>query len=372
MTENTHPYSETIVAKAKSGQVPGVFYVDPDIITKYVDSAVQIMVRDSLTALMNDQEWLQKIHGIVTVDVANRLTDRLSGSFDLNGLIAENLDGALERYRSRIKENFSTNGIRDDATQCELVISDGAVVAQSGLACKELLVEQTVTTQDLRVTNLSVLGSINTDCVAWHDLADNIARAAEQRLGETWKQDLVQQVTQLARVQGIDFDQVTIRGAPLVEGSKLSANITDSSLQRVGLLRDLAVDGAAHLSRTVHVANNRVGINTESPDMALTIWDEEISLSVGKIKQDRAWIGSNRQQALDIGVNRKRSISIESDGLVVVDRIRVDRWQISFGNAVPNHSGTRGDIVFNHDPKPGQPWAWQCLGAFRWQAIGEK
>ena len=353
----------------KPGQVPGVFYVDPDVMTKYIDSAVQVMVKDSLKILMNDPAWVDKIQQLVTVDIVNRVSDKLS-LVDINSLVADNLVVALDRYHSKIVENFSTAGILDTATQCELVISDGVVVAQSGLACKELLVEQSITTPDLRVHNLAVTGSVNTDCAAWTELANNIALAAEHKLGEEWKATLVQQVLELAKTQGIDFDSVTVAGAPVFEGNRLNSAITDTSIQKVGLLRDLSVLGPTHLARTVNIENHRVGINTESPDMALTIWDEEVSVSLGKIKKDRAWIGSSRQQTLDIGVNRRASITIEPDGLVVMDRVRLDRWQISFASSVPNHSGTRGDIVFNHDPKPGQPWAWQCLGGFRWQILG--
>lgn len=366
---NTASDLQETITKATQGPVPGVFYVDPSIITQYVDNAVRDMVRQSLEFLMQDEAWVERIKNLVSAEVSGRFVDRLS-SMDINTMVADNLDAALVRHHERILSNFSTAGIRDAASQCELVISDGAVVAQSGLACKELLVDHTITTNDINVQNLAVLNSVNHSGPAWADFKEQIAQAAGAMLNEEWRTNLVQQVIELARTSGIDFDSVSIRGAPLVEGSRLSANITETSIQRVGMLRDLSVAGAAHLARTVHVDNNRVGINTESPDMALTVWDEEVSVSVGKIRQDRAWIGSNRQQAMDIGINRKRAISIESDGLVVMDRVRLDRWQISFGNSVPNYSGTRGDIVFNHDPKPNTPWAWQCLGGFKWQALG--
>ena len=369
MTAQQKHLEADALANNTRGSVPGVFYVDPAIMTQYVDSAVQVMVKESLSILMNDQSWIDKIQQLVTMELTGRLSDRLS-LVDINSLVADNLDQAIDRYRSRLTENFSSSGIKDTATKCELVVSDGAVVAQSGLACKELLVDGTLTTTDLRAHNLAVTGSINTDCPAWIELSENIAKSANELLNDEWRESLAQQVLDLAKTQGIDFHSVTLNGSPIFEGARLNSSITDTSIQRVGMLRDLSVLGTTHLARTMNIDNHRVGINTESPDMALSIWDEEVSISIGKIKGDRAWIGSNRQQALDIGVNRRRSISIESDGLVVMDKIRLDRWQISFGNSVPNHSGPRGDIVFNHDPKPGQPWAWQCLGAYRWQVLG--
>ena len=89
----------------KPGQVPGVFYVDPDVMTKYIDSAVQVMVKDSLKILMNDQAWVDKIQQLVTVDIVNRVSDKLS-LVDINSLVADNLVVALDRYHSKIVENL--------------------------------------------------------------------------------------------------------------------------------------------------------------------------------------------------------------------------------------------------------------------------
>jgi hypothetical protein len=237
-------------------------------------------------------------------------------------------------------------------------------VAQSGLACTTIMVEQ-----DLTVSNLVVTGTVNTDCESWNELAGVVADKTHALLDQQWKQELVSQALTLAKTQGIDFDSININGAPLVQGHKLNPNITETSIQHLGNLDSLKVLGSSSLGDTMTVGDRRVGVNTESPDMALSVWDEEVSVSIGKISKDRAWIGSNRNQTLDIGTNRRRAITIEPDGLVVLDQLRLDRWKIGFGNSVPNHSGTRGDIVFNHDPKPNAPWAWQCLGGFKWQPI---
>lgn len=346
------------------GHVPGVAdYVDPQLITRTIDSAVQQLVVSSLDQLVEDAAWIDKIQQHVELNMSARISQRLSET-DINSVIAQEVARNAERWRHELSREFRSTGIHDDATQLELVISDGAVVARSGLACDTLLAQHSVTTRDLVVT-----GTVNTDCQAWDELAGVVAERTHDLLGERWQQQLTQQVLDLARESGIDFGEITVRGAPLVQGDRLNSAITHSSLQRVGVLQDLTVSGATRLAHTMDVRDRRVGINTDNPDMALSVWDEEVSVSIGKTSKDRAWIGSNRQHALDIGVNRRRAITIEPDGLVVMDRVRLDRWRISFGNAVPNHSGTRGDIVFNHDPRPGTPLAWQCLGGFQWQAV---
>jgi hypothetical protein len=112
-----------------------------------------------------------------------------------------------------------------------------------------------------------------------------------------------------------------------------------------------------------------VGINTADPEMALSVWDEEVTLVAGKLRQNHAFLGTARQQTLSLGVNRKAWLDIDTDGLVTVKNFRIDRHRISFATQVPGYSGTRGDIVFNSDPTDGQPFAWVCLGAFRWQPL---
>jgi len=347
------------------GQIPGVeHFVDQSHIKSVIDSAVQNLVDQSLAQLVQDQDWISKIQSHVEANLGTRISQQLS-AIDINGAIAQAVENNMQRWRSEFGRNFASTGIRDMASTCELVITDGAVVAQSGLAASTVLVENDLTTR-----NLTVTGIINTDCESWSELANLVAHKTQDLMGADWQQQLVQQVLALAKSQGIDFDAVTVQGSPLVTGSRLNAAVTESALQKIGVLHDLTVSGAAHLGQTLHVENKRVGLNTDSPDMALTIWDEEVSVSLGKISRDRAWIGSSRNHALDIGTNRKRAITIEPDGLVVLERLRVDRWRILFGNAPPNHSGTRGDVVINHDPRPGTPFAWQCLGSFKWQAVG--
>jgi hypothetical protein len=115
--------------------------------------------------------------------------------------------------------------------------------------------------------------------------------------------------------------------------------------------------------------SRRIGINTRDPEMALTVWDEEVCVLAGKLSQDLAYIGTGRRQSLALGVNRKHHIMIDVDGLITVQQLRIDRWKIGHAAQVPGYSGTRGDFVLNHDPKPEAPFAWICLGGFKWQPL---
>lgn len=346
------------------GTVPGIEkFVDHAAITQTVDSCIQKLISQSIENLVADPAWMDKIQQHVTVNMAARVSEQIS-AIDINSVIAQTVDQGLDKWKHKFSENFYSTGIKDVASSCELVISDGVVMAQSGLACESIMVENDVTTKNLVVT-----GTINTDCASWNELSQKVAQDTQELLGAEWQKTLVQQVLETAKTQGIDFDTITVKGSPLVQGNCLNHAITETRIQQLGVLHDLQVAGATKLANTVYINHNRLGINTDSPEMALMLWDEEVSITLGKISKDRAWIGTNRKQTLDIGIDRKKSISIEPDGLVVVDRFRLDRWRIAFGNSVPNHSGTRGDVVINHDPKPNTPFAWQCLGGFKWQSI---
>lgn len=346
------------------GQIPSIEkFVDSACIRSAIDAAVQELVTNSMDYLLQDAAWIEKIQQHAEITMATRVTQRLS-EIDINSEIAKEVAVCADKWRAELTRDFASTGIRDLATRCAVVVSDDGVVIQPGLACDTVLIEK-----DLTVTNLVVRGTVNTDCESWNELAHTVSQRTQALLGQDWQQSLVSQVLDLARTQGIEFDSINLEGSPLVQGDRLNASITETSIQSLGRLKNLVVQGNTRLADTMHVNNHRVGINTDQPDMALTIWDEEVSVSLGKISRDRAWIGTARNQTLDIGTNRRRAVSIEPDGLVVVDRLRLDRWRLSFGNAVPNYSGTRGDLVINHDPRPGTPFAWQCLGAYQWQPI---
>jgi hypothetical protein len=130
------------------------------------------------------------------------------------------------------------------------------------------------------------------------------------------------------------------------------------------------VRGAANLANnTLNADNQRVGINTREPEMALSIWDEEVTAMIGKLSQDTAYIGTSRPHDLVLGINRKPQIRMDRDGLTTINKLRIDRWKIQHAGSVPGWSGTRGDWVFNNEPKEGEPFAWVCLGAYQWRPL---
>jgi len=120
----------------------------------------------------------------------------------------------------------------------------------------------------------------------------------------------------------------------------------------------------------MNVVKKRVGINTEDPEMALSLWDEEVSVVAGKFKSNIGYIGTSRKQGLVIGINKTPTIEINDAGLTAIKQLQVGVHRISHGNEVPGYAGTKGDIVFNANPTIENPvFAWQCLGGYQWKLI---
>jgi hypothetical protein len=338
-------------------------YVDSTKLNSAVDSGIQVLVDTTISNLVIDPAWINKIEQTVNQNMSQQFLRKLS-DLDINSLLVSTIDAGIDRWQDRLKKDFRTQGIVDSANEIELTVMDGVVVVEHDFVAKKVQV-----TDDLTVKNLVVCGTINTDNRSWNELKNVISQQVLTAATEQWRQDLVDQVVELSRTAGINFDTVMIDNQPLVENNTLGTAVVDSHLQSTGILRSLKVAGAAQFGQTMHVAGRRVGINTQDPEMALSVWDEEVSIIAGKLSKQQAFVGTARLQNLAIGVNRIPQIEIDTDGLTTIKQLRLGRHRISHAGTVPGYSGTRGDLVLNSDPKPGTPFAWVCLGSFQWQSL---
>lgn len=337
--------------------------LDPAFVQQMVEKAVEDNILSVIDNLTQDSVWLEKIERMINQAVVQRTVAKIS-STDINSVIHQRVDENLATVHQNFMKNFVSNGITDRATQLQLTVMDENVVVENQLVTKDLQV-----VGNTRVNDLTVTGSINTDNRSWHTLAEEIGRLTLDKIDQSWKNQLVEQVTELIQKNGIDFEKVNVQGEPLVDGSALSGAITESNIQKLGHLRDLNVKGEAHIYDTVSVVNRRLGINTSTPESALSVWDEEVAVIIGKHQAKQAYVGTSRDQGLAIGVNRQPQIEIDSSGLTRIKKLQVGLHKISHDTQVPGWSGTRGDIVFNSSPTADRVFAWVCLGAHKWQTI---
>lgn len=332
-----------------------------------VDEHIRQYVGNIIQELSLDSAWIGKIEKQINDTISRKFGQRLN-LVDVESLIAQSMDAAIDRYYLRHPK--PQTGLVDRAHQEELTISDGSVVVANDLSTRKIeIARDAVVGGTLTVQNIAIRGTINTDLRAWQQLTADLADMTLQRVDQEWRQRMIDQVREQITRDGIDFKQVTVAGMPLIQDHRLNDHITASNLQTVGTLDQLSVRGPADISDSLSVRNRRIGINTQHPEMALAIWDEETALMLGKHRENTSYIGTSRPQRLVIGINRSPAIDITEKGCVTINHLTVGRHRVCHEAEIPNYSGTKGDIVFNSNPKGDGIWGWQCLGAFKWQPL---
>ena len=344
--------------------VSPIITLDPTTVEQMISQAVEQNISTAIQNLGQDPDWLEKIERQVNQAVVDRVV-RQFGQIDLNPIIKERVDENMHLFQQELLKNFTSTGITDQASACQLTITDDDTVVENQLTSRNLNVAKVAIIQDLVVR-----GSVNIDNPSWTALADGISKKTLEKLTDEWKSLLTAEVAEKIKSNGVDIDRVTSGGELLVDGNILSNNITETNIQQLGKLRTLEVGGEAVFNnQTLSVLNKRIGVNTQTPEMALGIWDEEVSIVIGKNRANEAYIGTNRAQAVCIGVNRQPQIELTADGLTRIKQLQVGVHRISHADLVPGWSGTRGDIVFNSSPSDDSVFAWVCLGAYRWKPL---
>jgi hypothetical protein len=348
-----------------AGQIPGIDqYIDSATVQQTIDQAVQDNIVTAIKDLGRDPLWLSKIETLINQNMVQRVVAGLS-TIDVGGLIRQRVDENMNDLDSKVAERLQTPGIQDHAQKVELTVLDENVVVENCLTANRIEVVGSA-----KIKELTVTGSINTDNRAWQTLSEDISEKTLNLLTNEWRESLIDDVEDKIRERGIDFSQIQIDGVRVVAGDTLSRKITNSNIQSLGALKELKVVGEAHINNTVSVLNKRLGVNTQEPEMALSVWDEEVSILAGKFKDRSAYIGTGRAQNLVLGVNRTPAVEIDIDGITAIKKLRVGVHRISHGTEVPNYAGTKGDVVFNANPSINDNvFAWQCLGGFKWKLI---
>lgn len=352
-----------------SGFVPDLnSYVDQDKIRQTVDLAVERFVENTINNLSVDPHWISKIETLIAQRTEDRIRSLLR-DVDLNAKISQAILENQDQLITAIKRDFRTEGIVDQSSSTQLTVMDGVVVIEHEIVTHDLTVEHDVIIKgDVLVQGaMGIQGRINTDNETWQDLSRHVGNVTYERIKQDFANELIATVIDSTK-SGIEIENITVDGHPLITGNTLGAGVINSNIKKLGTVENLEVSGTTHLAKTLTVQKNRVGVNTQEPDSALSVWDEETNLALGKYSKNTSFIGSNRKQSLVIGVNRQNHIEVDSDGMVTIQRLRVGRNNMSWGTEVPGYSGTKGDIVFNTNASDGI-FAWVCLGAFRWQTV---
>lgn len=336
-------------------------------IGKSIETHLKPMLETHVSDQITSPEWQTRIQNTVNQTV-NRISARMVSALDSDKVISDAINESLNLNDKQLKDMFP--GIQDNSRDgVELVIMPEHVVVENKLASRQIKNVGNIETESLSVSDLSVTGSINVDNRSWQNLANVVSEKTFEKIGDQFVSDTTDKVLEIASKSGIEFDNVRLGNQLLVDGNQLSHKITDTQIEKTGTLKSLEVAGNADFYDTLHVLNGRIGVNTETPDMAINVWDEEVSVSIGKISADRAFIGSSRKHEIALGVNRQGDIVIDSNGVTTINRLRVGKNAIDHADQVPGWSGTRGDFVINTSPGKDEVFAWICLGDYRWKAL---
>jgi hypothetical protein len=347
------------------GTIPGIKeFVDDRAIQTAVNQAIEKHLDAIIEQICTNTQWLDQLTATVNRSVVEKTVQTLNQT-DPRTVIRQRIDECMVEWRQTLLENFASTGIDDQATSCQLTIMDDNTVVENTLTAKNLNVMGTIT-----VDNLIVKTGMNTDSPSWQRIQAGITSQVLAQVTEQWRQNLVDDVAVKIKELGIEFDRVKLNGAFVVDGGRLANSITESNLQQLGELKTLVVRGEARMNHnTFHVLNQRIGINTNEPEMALGIWDEEVSIAIGKHKNRQAYVGTSRDSSLALGTNRTAHVEIDIDGITTIKKLRLGLHRIGQESQVPGYSGVKGDLVFNTNPTGDGVFAWLCLGGHKWQVL---
>lgn len=325
------------------GYVPDITrYVDSKKFQQSVDTAVQNAVTDVIANLSLDPIWLTRVETMVNQQMHVKVNKYIS-EVRIEQTISDSFNGALDRWLEN-NPGIKTKGIDDQAQQIELTVMDGTVVVEGELAASRLSIVNDATIQgNLIVGDLDITGGIKVTEPAWNQISARAADLALNNLTQEWRQSLVDEIADQIKSRGMNLDQVLINDQPLITDGVLNPSVHHSNLKTVGVLDKLSVA------------------------TSITAGADNTSMIVGA-RDGAAWVGSN-SGALVLGAVDQPQITLEVDGVTAINQLKIGSVRIGFATQVPGYRGQKGDIVFNSNPSPGTPFAWQCLGAFNWQSI---
>lgn len=341
-----------------------------DSITQQVIAQVKAEIESAVTAAVD--QHASKFDSLTVEAFGRVIKDHLKNvdfpdsSIPLSALNFKERKISGDMIKGGIVENFGSTGIDDRASDCQVTILDSSTVVENNLVASSLTVKGATTLEG----DLILRGVIPVDSPAFTRLIEHASNKIKSDLDESLFQEYADIVVENIKRDGLDLGAILVNGKEVIRNNQISPGITDSSLQTVGVLKQLQVSGESFLSGSFYASQRRVGINTMEPSAALTVWDEEIELQLGKRSKDYAGINTPRKQKLVIGSNGNENIVCDTDGSVQVKHLKIGYQSITSDAQAPSYESTKGTVVFNANPSLGGPMGWVCLGGATWANFG--
>jgi len=346
---------------------------DQDALQKRINNAtgtivnnVQEQANKDISLLVNKQisqiDFNKKFTDAMSTVIDNRIQDLRfpENSISAASIKISEIELSGDQINGGIIKNFGSTGIDDKATECVMTILDAAVVVENNLVTLDLTVQG----------NLDVKGTVPETSPFYIQLTSAVTKSVQEGLDTELFSGFSDTIFNKIATNGLDLNKITVDQKTIIEGNRIGYSITESNLQKLGLLKELQVQGETQLAETLYVGNKRIGINTLEPSAALAIWDEDIEITVSKLKDSTGRIATPRNQALVLGSNKNNNIILNTDGSANIDDLRIGSMRFSTSDKPPSFASTKGHIVFNSNPTLGGPLGWVCLGAANWANFG--
>lgn len=341
-----------------------------DSITQQVIARVKAEIETAVTAAVDQHasrfdELTVEAFGRVIKDNLKNI-DFPDSSIPLSALDLKERRISGDAIKGGIIENFGSTGIDDRANDCQVTILDSSTVVENNLVASSLTVKGATTLEG----DLILRGVIPVDSPAFSRLVDHASTKIKSDLDESLFQEYADIVVENIKRDGLDLTAIKVNGKEVIRNNQIAPGITDSSLQTVGVLKQLQVSGESFLSGSLYASPRRVGINTMEPSAALSVWDEEIELQIGKRAKNYASINTPRSQKIVIESDGNENLVCDTDGSVKVNKLKIGYQMFSSESQAPSYESTKGTVVFNANPSLGGPMGWICLGGAKWANFG--
>jgi hypothetical protein len=323
-------------------------YINQKLAAVNVTEVIGALVQNKVGSMLQTTSFPEKSISHNSVDFSGL---RLTGDQVQGGIIA----------------NFGSTGIEDLATRVQMTLMDRGTAFEGPLFAPQLAVKGDISLDGKLIIN----GEVAADAQGFLKLVRQTSEAVKELLTDDLFSGFSDIIFKKMQADGIDLNKITQGGREIVNGNQLGYHIVDTNIKRLGVVSDLQTSGENLLSETLYVTQGRVGVNSMDPSAALSVWDQEVEVTVSKRSLDTAYIGAPRSQRVILGSNSKDNIVLETDGSVEIENLRVGNVPMSSASAIPNYPAISGTIVWNETPAPGGPVGWICLGATQWAKFGK-
>jgi DNA-binding cell septation regulator SpoVG len=337
-----------------------------DDITANIQQQVMTAVYKQISDLTSSIDLQVLFKEAMSSAVKSRQFNFTAGTIPVTAIDFSKFTFSGDSVKGGIIQNFGSTGIDDQSTACQLTIMDTDTVVENNLLARSLTVKgNTIIEGDLNVTGIMPESS-----GVFRQIVSTVTNNVRTSLDQVVFQNYADMVLEDIKTNGLDLNKITVNGQEVISGSNLGNNITFSNLQRIGALQELQVIGESFLGQTAYVSNKRVGINTIEPGQALSVWDQEVEIGMGKQGSNTGIIGTPRSQTLIVSTNGKNNIVLTPDGGTTVNQLTLGGMSITTSDKPPSTNQPRGSLVFNNNPTLGGPLGWVSLGDAKWANFG--